>query len=219
VALARVSSGGATADNVALTSSAGDLVIVFAFRSGNATPPSLPSGSWNNIATVANSAGGTNSSARMGWRIGALSTTDTWTNATHVRYVIYSGAKTASPIGNVTSSGGNNSGTLITYAAVTLTGGESGQWMYAGSGRSTADAITDDAPSGMTALVNGSTASGHHDTNGIRATNWPSTDVTGAGGSAKFVTIVAEILAEPDPYLGNVYRRGNFVSSHRASSW
>ena len=70
------------------TFTAGDLAVVWAYRDGSTTAPTLPAG-WTNI----NSSGANTNSARIGYRIlvGGDTTTGTWTNATEVLVHVYRG--------------------------------------------------------------------------------------------------------------------------------
>jgi hypothetical protein len=199
--LSRVGQASADANSVAISAAEGDLVVVFAYRSGNNTAPTL-NGDYTNIANGANSAGGTNSSFRIGFRIapsGGVSSTGTWTNATHVSAIVMRGRRIAGAIGNGAASTGNNSTSSIVYEAVSLTAGQAGQWLLAFGARSAGHADVATAPTGLanhtsapaTPLIAG------HTSNGIRSTNWPQTSVSVGGTGAKHLSYVLEVLAEP----------------------
>lgn len=201
---------------------AGDLLLVTAFRDNSSTAPTLATG-FTNINTATNSGGGTLTSLNAGWNTAANSSSGsgTWTNATHVIMQVYRGQAT-SPIGNNATSGGNNSGTLVTYAADTLSVTDGSSWFAAFAVRGTADAKMATAPTGMTNRTStpATPFAGGHDTNGPTASNWASTNVTGFGGSAKFTSIVIEIKASPTITVGTsgtqvsnmtIPSTGNFV--------
>jgi hypothetical protein len=201
MALSRVGQASAAANSVAISAAEGDLVVVFAYRSGNNTAPTL-NGDYTNIANGANSAGGTNSSYRIGFRVapsGGVSDTGTWTNATHIAAIVMRGQRVAGAIGNGNASTGNNSQSSIVYEPVSLTGGQAGQWLLAFGARSTGHADVATAPTGLanhtsapaTPLIAG------HSSNGIRTTNWPQTSVSVGGTAAKHLSYVLEVLAEP----------------------
>lgn len=117
--LSYVGAAGAASTSVTPpTGNVGDLLLVFAFRSGVNTAPTLPSG-WTNLDN-----GGSGGEAfRVGYKI-ATSTVDssgTWTNATDVTIVRVAGAATDPAwIGGQTRT--SNSTATITYGAVTLIG-------------------------------------------------------------------------------------------------
>lgn len=118
-AITRTQAVSAAANNVAITSTAAnDVIVVFAYFAGTATIPSLPGGFTSLVGTA-----GTAQAARLGYKVssGGDTTSGTWTNATHVVCLVYSGAKTTgSPFGTTpTITAGN--GTTLTYAAGTLT--------------------------------------------------------------------------------------------------
>jgi len=102
----------------------GDLIIVFAFRDGSNTPPSLPAGYTNILATT-----GTNTcSMRTAFRYATAAdeTIGTFTNATSVHAVFFRGIKPGggtAPIGGVAQQTG--SGTSITTPSLTLSAGGS----------------------------------------------------------------------------------------------
>jgi hypothetical protein len=93
-AIARDGNGGAVGTSFTFSATAtGDLKIVVAFDSGATTIPTLPSG-WTTIATVATTTGGTPGAIRIGCNVSSSSGdtgSGTWTNATDVVGVSYSG--------------------------------------------------------------------------------------------------------------------------------
>lgn len=95
MAISRIGAAAAEATSITIpgTYQAADLMIIFAFRSGNATPPSLPAG-WTNISSTAGT-----SSLRCGYKIAgsASETSGTWTNATGVISHVYRGTATNKP--------------------------------------------------------------------------------------------------------------------------
>jgi hypothetical protein len=203
LALSRIGQGSVAAASGSPTVAAGDLVVVLAYNSAGTTIPSLPT-DWTNINSAANSGGGTNCAARCGYRVaptGGLSSTGTWTNATHLVWLILRGQKVSGPIGGNAINGGNNAATTVTYPAVNLTGGQTGQWLLGMAGRATADNTLATAPSGMTnhTDIGAPTRAAAHSTDDVRSTNWSATNVGTFGASAKFSAIVIEVLEEPPP--------------------
>jgi hypothetical protein len=90
---------------------AGDLALVFAFRDGSNTAPTLGFGFTDVAGSGANS-----SSSRVGYRVLATgdTTTETWTNATEIQVLVLRG-QNSSPIGDVRAGGA--SGTVVEYEA------------------------------------------------------------------------------------------------------
>lgn len=115
----------ANAASVAIpTHQAGDLILLFAFRSGASTLPTVPSASgtvpaWN---TLDSTTGTTQAAGITAWFIATANnhTSGTWTGATDMIAVVISGEKTTAPIGgHAIANGGNASGSNA--PAITLT--------------------------------------------------------------------------------------------------
>lgn len=193
----------------------GDLLLVTASRTASGTAPTSPGGSWTTIGTATNSAGNASTQTALisGWSTAAGSTTasGTWTNATNVIMQVYRG-QSASPIGNFATQGGSNSGTVVTYAADTLTVTDGTSWFAGFAVRNSAQALMATAPSGMTnrASSPATPVAAGHDTNGPTASNWSSTNVSGFTTAAKFTSIVIEIKASPTITVGT---SGSHVSN------
>ncbi len=217
------------ASSAAATSSAactgeqnGDLLVVFAYRSNSATAPTLATG-FTQINTTSNSSGGTNGSMRAGWIVASASTTTsgTWTNATHVAMQVYRN-QNSSPIGNNAVTGGNNSGTTVSYPATTLSVGDGSSWFAGFAGRGTGQSVLATAPSGMTNRTSAPATPlvAGHDTNAGTATNWSTTSVSGFSASSKYVSLVVEIKAAPTANLTqDHYRWRNDDGSETSASW
>lgn len=172
--------GFCTATGTSCTRSAtstGDLVVSFAFRSGSTTAPSLP-GSNTSITTIATSAGGTVGSIRVACRrasSGSDTGSGTFTNATSVASISYSGTavvSTASCNAVGIAIGGNGCGTATdcwaktstttTYKGITLSDPNNNSWIIgfmAGSASSTCTPASLTSVSGTgTILANDSNA-------------------------------------------------------------
>lgn len=111
-----VESAGAT--SVTLPAhSFGDIIIVFAYRDGNVTQPTLPAG----FTAISNAAGANVNSSTLGYKIAANSseTSGTWANASAIMAVVINGS-VASGIGNSSTNGGSDS--RISYTTVSLGG-------------------------------------------------------------------------------------------------
>lgn len=171
------------------THRAGDLIVIFAYRDGSNTAPSLPTG-YTNIAT-----GGANTnSSRAGYKIALSSgeTSGTWTNATHcVAYVIRQ-FDNINPIGNSLRSSGAS--TTVTYGAVSPLKDQDGKSLMIGfAGHRSVDTNLQTAPTGMTNNVNFVNATSEVSGHSGYSADWPSTNVAVAGTSSGWETIVIEI--------------------------
>ena len=172
---------------------AGDLAVVFAFRDGSTTAPSIPAG-WTNITTRGTT---TSCSQRLGYRILKTgdTTTGTWTNATHVGVIVYrSSTGMVFPGGFATNGGTTNT---ANFPAVTFLRGDGTSWAAGFIGHRSTDQNVATPPSGMTNRYHddaGATddAAGH-DTNGGVST-WGSTNETLTGTASGWQSAVLEII-------------------------
>jgi hypothetical protein len=176
----------------------GDLIVVFAFRDGNATAAALPSG-FTNILTKS----GTSCSMRVGYKF-ATSTNDaagTWTNATEVNAVVYRGAS-----GRTLAIGasGSNAGTTNTlnFPALSVFDGSGASHVVASAGhRSTDQNLGTRVPSGMGLVVDNLDATAEQTLfeTSLGATSWPSTNVNLTGTASGWVSAVIEVISQsPD---------------------
>jgi len=167
----------------------GDLIVIFAYRDGSATPPTLPAG-WTSGA----SHGANTNSCVLGWKIAASSAevSGTWTNATDMVVHVYRGVHATTPLG--TPQSGSGTGTTVTYSAVTLKSKNS--WLAAFAGHRSTNTTLEAPPAGMTNRTNtaGATAEvSGHDTGG-QASSWPSTNVSVGGTSSGWESMTVEII-------------------------
>lgn len=177
---------------------AGDIAVVFAFRDGSATNPTIPTG-WTNIT---NTADGTTCSASVGWRrlLATDTTTGTWTNASRVVVGVYRGCEPfITPVGGGVNSAGTTN--TVTYGTVTMTRTNGTSWVLGLVGHRSVDTTIDSAAiSGMTARGGGvdATAEAHlWDTNGGVA-SFTSRTQTITGTASGWVTRMVELLALPN---------------------
>lgn len=101
---------------------AGDLLLIFAYRTGSTTAPTVPTGSGYASVNSGTGGGGSNNSYAIGWKI-ATSSSDvsgTWTNATFLQCQVFRGQHATAPIGASSITTGQSSGTTITLPALTL---------------------------------------------------------------------------------------------------
>jgi hypothetical protein len=173
----------------------GDIAVVFAFRDGSTTNPTVPTG-WT---TITNTADGTLCSASIGWRrlVYSDTTTGTWTNASRVVVVVYRGCEPfITPVGG----GANGVTTTVTvpYTTFTMTRTNGTSWVIGLVGHRSVDTNIDSATiTGMTARTSGVDATAEAaawDTNG-GVSSWPTTNQTITGTASGSVTRTVELLA------------------------
>lgn len=178
MSISYINSAAAAATSVAIpTHQIGDLIVVFAYRNGNNTPPTQPAAggtvpTWN---TIGSSGANTNSSIiSYAFATATNTTTGTWTNATQIHVLIY---RCVADIGASAGAGANNT-TTVNYPALTLQNANGTSWVIGVAGHRTASNV-ESAPSGMTNRTSSGTGpeSATHDTNGGDAA-WTSTNVT-----------------------------------------
>lgn len=189
----------------------GDLKIIFAFRSGSNTPPTLPAG-WTTILTVQAGSGGTTASARIGCNkssSGSDTGSGTWTNATDVVGASYAGTGVnATSDCNTTGIGGIGSNsaktsTSLNYPTITMSRANGTSWVMGDSGGTATSGTITCAPSGMTSITTGGTGpqARASDTNAT-VSSWSSTSCTVA--SETWVSAVVEVIVPP---IGGVRNR------------
>jgi surface protein len=182
--------GSATGTNSATVPAhnSGDILVVFAFRDGSTTAPTLPSG-WTNI----NNAGANTSAQRNGFRIsdGTITTTGTWTNATSVIVLVYRG------VGQVSANA-----TASTAASTTVNYPANGTWvglsrLVAVAGHRSIDTALDTPPGSLTLRANVLDATDHavaFDSNNSNEPAWASTDVSVGGTSDGWHSTVLRLV-------------------------
>lgn len=173
------------------------LKLIFAYRSGSTTAPTLPAG-WTTITTLATSATGTTGAMRIGCNYSSSSGdtgSGTWTNATSVTGISYSGTVVGTTATcNITGIGAISSNqakasTTVNFAALVMHDSHSNSWVTGFVGSN----VTACTPSGMTSQVtaNSSTNIGN-DTNAT-VSGWSSTNCTISSGT--WITAVVEVMA------------------------
>lgn len=129
----------------------GDVLIVFAFRDGNTTNPSIPSGWTNDTNTI----DGTSCSATIGWKVATSTseTSGTWTNADSCVVAVLRNADNIDPIKGRNSVAGTTN--TVVYPAITAGQllGASGFKIFAFCGHRSTDVTIETAPSGMTNIL------------------------------------------------------------------
>jgi hypothetical protein len=189
-AISYIGQGTGTTTATLPTHEVGDLAVVFAYRDGNATAPTLPAG-WTNI----NNTSSTSNSSRLAYKIckNTSETSGTWTNATSTIVHVYRGARFEGPIGG----SGIASGTTgnVSYNTVSMTDTGNTSWVAGFAGHRSVDTSLQTAPSGMTNrsnVVDATDEAAGHDTNGT-VSSWSSTSVTQGGTASGWNAITAEI--------------------------
>ena len=158
MALSRVGGSSAAATSIAIpTHVAGDLIVIWAYRDGSTTPPTVPTagGTVPTFTTVDGPTGANLCSAVCAWAVaaGTTDTSGTWTNATGISVEVWRG-QAAVPIGGHAQSGGNiASGANIAIPAITLTAVDGTSAILAFAGWQTVTAWNA-APSGYTQRSN-----------------------------------------------------------------
>lgn len=195
-AIARTGSGAGTTSFTFSATATNDLKVIFAYRSGSTTAPSLPAG-WTTISTGSTATGGTTGSFRIGCNVSSSSSdtgSGTWTNATNIAGASYSGTA-VNATGNCNISGIGTTGTsnaktstTASYGAITLQ--DSNSWVIGFLGDSAASLCT---PSGMTNV----TSSGDADISDTNANvaSWSTT--TCSVSSSTWMTALVEVLNPP----------------------
>lgn len=184
----------ATAEATTLTMpshATGDLLLMFVFRDGSTTAPTIPGG-WTAVATpvAANTcwAGLYSKEAASG-----AETSGTWTSATLLQCVVYDNHL---GIGAVASQSGSSA--TITYPALTMLNTSGTSWVLGFGAHRSINASMNVAPAGMTNRVNleGALAdAASFDTNGGVA-SWTSKNAVTTETASGYATFVVELAPE-----------------------
>jgi hypothetical protein len=167
----------------------GDLMVMFAFRDGSATAPTLPSG-WTSAGTNST----TQVSSRIAWRVATSSgeTSGSWTNATElIVYVIRAADSIGSPIT------GSGISTTVAYNALTLNDTSKLSWVIGFAGHRSIDTNLQNPPTNMSNEVTLVDATAEVAAHSIKLTdlNWPTTNVSAGGTSSGWVSWTVEVRA------------------------
>lgn len=142
---------GTTACTISSGVDSGHIIFAFAFRDGNNNAPTIPGGvGWN---TISNAAGTNLNGAAWAWRVatGTSEASGTFTSATSLVMVSFSGANTSS-IG-ASPGTAEGSSTTVTYPdADTFSVGDESSWVIACCGhRSSNTALESTTPTNLSA--------------------------------------------------------------------
>ena len=173
----------------------GDLGLVFAFRAGSATPPSLPAG-WTNV-DGSGATGSTSNSARVGYRVlqAADLTTGIWANATAIQVVVLRGQDPYTPIGGFALDAAV--GNQLAYGAVSLQNTSGSSWVVGFGGHRAASDVYFQTVAGMTHRSSFVNNLGLHTAEGVSAFPAVNYDST-VNGSNGWRTYAVEVI----PHLG-----------------
>lgn len=172
----------------------GDLFLVFAFRDGSTSAPSLATG----FTSVATSSGNT-TSFRVGRKFAtsAADTVGTWSSATSLILIVLRGVNTTTPTGGTGTSTGSS--TTITYNSVTLADSSGTSWVMAFAGHRSADVAIETVPSGMTLTASVADATDEAVAHRLEgATSFTSRTAAVGGTSSGWISSSVEIRAQPE---------------------
>lgn len=178
----------------------GDVIIVFAFRNGSTTAPSLGTGFRDVFSGGANSCAG-----RVGLRVCQGTTDDDdpitgWTNATHLHYTMWRGCDLLNPVGAFANTGGV--GTTVTLPTITLQRTDGTSRIYSAFGHS-AGTTFGTAPSLMSELqaLSGPPASRSYATDAA-VTSWGGVRTVSASPSGNYRVFSLEVRGAVTPVAG-----------------
>lgn len=175
--------------------SIGDLILIYSFRDGSNSTPTLPSGYTSLDTITSNSAG-----SIVGYKIATATndTSGTWTNATQTNGVVYTGNDTTTPIGGHAIT--TNIGTVVSYPALTMTNGTGTSWVAGLAAHRSTNTTLETPPTGMTNRIDDVTTGEVviNDTNG-GVTSWSLQTVSVGGTSSGWGGATVEILEAAAP--------------------
>jgi len=192
VAISFISAASAAANNVNLgTFAAGDLGIVFAFRDGSTTAPTLPAG-WTNWPTTPTGTA-TSTSGRVGYRVlqSGDTSSGTWTNATEIQVLVLRGQDAESFTGRIAWAGAvSNQPSYASLGGMGSTNGNS--WVIGVGGHRSATDMNSPTVTGMTKRAPTTNTLSNHTAENV--TSWSSTNFgSTVNASSGWVTAVFDV--------------------------
>lgn len=195
MALARVTGcfGSAPSNTIGFAGgyAVGDSIFILAFNHSGSTVPTLPAG-WSSVSSVSTGTWAMNIGHKK-----AVSTSDTsgtWTNATDISYVIYTGTATIA-YSNVGGQAGTSS--TIAYSGIGTFGNPSHDWVICFAAASSNAGNMTAAPPTSTSIVTGNAGAAFEicifDTNGPVSSYSFNTKTLGA--SVTWMTKTVELVA------------------------
>lgn len=192
MAISRIASGSAEADTVTIPvgHQAGDLLVMYAYRDGVATAPSVPEGWTSQISGTASS-----NAQRLSYKFAQsdAETSGTWTNATELICVVYRGVDFVTPIANLPTTSSGTS-TTVTYGTKIVPNPFC--WVVGAAGHASTGNTLETPPTNMVLVQDqsGATASAAaHDTDGP-VDFWPSTNVAVGGSSLNWMSYTFALI-------------------------
>lgn len=206
MAISYINSGGAQANTITIPSShaSGDLLLMFAFRDGNTTSPSIPAG-WTSVGLNS----GTLCSSTVAYKVAASGseTSGTWTNADALLCHVYRGQKSSSPV--VNSGAQTGTGTTVNYSGIVTMTDPGNSWVTRMSGHTSIDTALETPPSGHTfraGNVGATCEVAGFDTNGaVSSSSFAGVSVGGTSGN--WVSKTLEILIAPASTVNSGFLR------------
>ena len=196
MAIARTQAVSANAASATLSSTAaGDLIVVFAY-STSTTIPSIPAGYTSLTATA-----GTQQACTCGWKVsaGGETSTGSWTNATNVVAMVYSGASAVGAIGALQS----GSSTAIASAGPTYQDSSGASWGVFLAGAKSNTAAWQSSFSAYGVRTSQTTIAGYDTGGGF--TGSPTGGSVAISPTSRWFCISIEIkVIPPNPYLFGV---------------
>lgn len=196
MALSYIASGGAQANTVTIPAghAAGDLLLIFAFRDGSTTSPSIPAG-WTSVGLNA----GTLCASTVAYKIATSSseTSGTWTNADALVCNVYRGQfYSGTPV--INSGGQTGTSSTVNYSGIVSMTDAGNSWVVRFAGNTSIDTALETPPTGHTfraGNVGATCEVASFDTNGaVSSSSFGSTSVGGTTGN--YITKTLEILAD-----------------------
>lgn len=173
----------------------GDLLVIFAYRDGSNTAPTVPSG-WRVLST----AGANTNSAVVAYRYATVdnysvgTTVETWTSATTTIIAAFRNAI----VGDFAVNGAAS--TTVNYPAISVQNNIGTSRAVGFAGHRSVNTSLDTPPSGMTNVVNQLDSTDHavmHMTS-VGVSSWSSTNVSIGGSSSGWRSAVVEIKDADD---------------------
>lgn len=212
MAISYISSASAAANTVSMPShTTGDVIIVFAYRDGNATGPTVPAG-WYTL----NTSGANTNSAVLAWKYAASGseTTGTWTNATGIAVAVYRGVL---GIHNMAVNGASSNS--LSYPALTLAHTDSTSWAVRAGGHRTATNMTTNTPSGYTQRTGVTTEVQLSDSNGNLASS-PTSATQSVNQTSGYRTYTVELIgANPAASALTDDYNDNSINTSKWTNW
>lgn len=173
----------------------GDVAVVFAYRDGSTTAPTIP-GTFTSLLT---GAANTNSAISASRVLQSGDSSFTFTNATSTICLVYRGIDGTLSIGNRTQGGASS--TNIIYPAVTLADTSGNSWVIRFAGHRSIDVVITAAPSGYilrATVSDGVDEAAGFDTNGgVTSATQQTVAVTGTASGYRAHSI--ELRFTPNP--------------------